>query len=272
MKIRLFVLLYLYMSWALKRKLFYIAILFLFFSALGFLFGYPYINKAPTCVDQKQNGDETGVDCGGACKRACTFEVDKLSVLWARSFQVVPGRYNAVAYIENQNPNTAIYKIKYKFRFADENNVYLGKREGETSIPPEGKFAIFEPAVDMGNSIPVYTSFEFTEVPVWVKVDEEKINQLKINVKDINLEMEKESPHLTARIMNDSLFSIPDLNVVAILYDKFGNAISASRTYVELLKGENYFDLNFTWPEPFEEDVVVKEIIPMYNIFSVNIR
>jgi len=260
------------MTWAFKRQIFYVSIVLLFFLTFGFLVSYPYLNKPATCSDKKQNGMETGVDCGGSCQLACIFEVDKLSVLWARSFRVVPGRYNAVAYLENRNVNTAIYKIKYKFRFSDANNVYIGKREGEVSIPPAGKFAIFESAIDMGNSVPVYTSFEFTEVPIWVKVSAETTKELNITVEDINLENENSSPRMSAIIKNKSLFLVPELNIVTILYDNLGNAISASRTYIELLRGEESVNINFTWPEAFDRKVITKEVIPMYNIFDVKLK
>jgi hypothetical protein len=261
------------MTWALRRQLIYISILVLFFGGLGFWISYPYINKPPTCIDGKQNGTETGVDCGGNCPLACSFEVDQISVIWSRAFRVVPGRYNAVAYLENHNKDTAIYKIKYKFRFADKDNVYLGKREGETYIPPRGKFAIFEPAIDMGNSVPVFTTFEFTETPVWIKVPEEKVNQLNnVFVSDIRLEDEDTSPKLFAKIENDSLFMIPDVKPVAILYDNLGNAIAVSSTYIELLKGKESKNISFTWPELFPYKVITKEIIPMYDIFGVKLK
>src|SRR3989344_1172894 len=137
------------MTWALKRQILYITVLILCIAIFGFLIIYPSLSKAPTCSDNKQNGNETGVDCGGSCARACLAQVDEISVLWARSFRVIAGRYNAVAYFENHNKNIAIDKINYKFRFADKNNIYIGKREGSTFIPPSGRFAIFEPAIDV---------------------------------------------------------------------------------------------------------------------------
>lgn len=260
------------MTWAFRRQITYVAILFLFFLGFGIIVSYPHFNKAPVCNDGKQNGDETGVDCGGSCQLVCAFEVDKISVVWSRVFRVVPGRYNAVAYLENQNTNTAIYKIKYKFRFADKDNLYIGQRQGEAYIPPAGKFAIFEPAIDAGSSVPVYTTFEFTESPVWVKVPKENIDKLKLSVSDIFLENEEEAPHLSAKISNDSLYSIPDINIITILYDDMGNAVSASRTYLDSLNAENEADINFTWPEPFNSNIVIKEIIPMYNIFNVTLK
>ena len=254
------------MTWALQRQLLYIIILILIFSLLGFFFLSSVFSKPPTCEDGKQNGGESGVDCGGLCKRACLAQVDEISILWARSFKVVPGRYNAVAYVENHNPSEAVSKINYRFRFADENNVYIGKREGSTYIPPSGRFAIFEPGIDSGNSVPVYTTFEFTETPEWIRISPEKMRDIRVTVSDINLTGEKESPALSAMIKNDSLFFLKDVDVVAILYGKDKNVVSASRTYLELLRPEESKDIHFTWPEPLPAEVVTKEIIPIYNI------
>ncbi len=260
------------MTWAFKRQALYVFILILFISAFTFFIISSSLNKAPSCVDNKQNGTETGIDCGGSCARACTSQVDEVSILWARSFRVVPGRYNAVAYLENHNKNTAIDKISYRFRFADANNVYIGKREGTTFVPTAGKFAIFESGIDIGNSIPVYTTFEFTQTPQWTTIPQEKINQLQVSVSNISLTSEDTSPELSATIKNVSFFSIPEMNVIAILYDENRNAVSASSTYLENMTGGESRDINFTWPEPFSGKIITKEIIPLYNIFLVKLK
>ncbi len=259
------------MTWALKRQIFYVAVLFAFIAVFAFLILYPKLNKAPTCEDAIQNGTETGIDCGGACARACIAELDDISVLWARAFRVIPGRYNAVAYIANHNKNSAVQKISYRFRFGDENNVYIGKREGTTFVPPGGNFAIFEPAIDIGNSVPVYTTFEFTETPHWFQVPKDKLDQLKVLVSDIQIS-ETEAPRLSATIKNNSLFTIPNLKVVAILYGADGNAVSASSTSISSLAPLGSSALNFTWLERFSASVVAKEIIPIYDVFSVKLK
>lgn len=260
------------MTWAFKRQLSYILILFLILCGIVLYFLWPYLNRAPTCNDGKQNGTETGIDCGGGCQLACFSEVDKLSVFWARSFEVVPGRYNALAYVENQNENQVIQRIKYRFRFADENNLYIGQREGEAYIPPASKFAIFEGAINLGNSKPVYTSFEFTETPVWINVDKSLIDQLKLNISNIVLENANSIPRLTANIRNTSLFNIPDLKVVAILYDKFNNVVNISSTQIPFLGAENNTNVSFTWRNPMDREVVSEEIIPIFNIFNVRLK
>ena len=259
------------MNWALRRQIFYIVVILLFFSGFAFLIIYPQFNKPPTCSDGIQNGDETGVDCGGSCPLACISQVDPVSILWARAFEVVPGRYNAVAYIVNHNKNVAAENVSYRFRFADANNVYIGMREGTTSIPPAGNFAIFAPAIDVGSSVPVYTTFEFTETPTWLQVSQDEIDQLKVLVSNIVLTGETTSPRLSATIKNTSLFTIPSVNVVAILYDKTGNAVSVSNTYLDELNPLQSSPINFTWPETFSGDVVAQEFIPIYDVFSVKL-
>lgn len=256
------------MTWAFRRQIFYVFILILLLALGGYLIAYPSLNQAPSCMDNKQNGNETGIDCGGSCSTFCTSQADPISILWTRSFQVVLGRYNAVAYLENHNKNAVINKINYRFTFRDANHIYIGKRDGTTYIPPAGKFAIFEPAIDIGNSIPIYTEFAFTEPQNWIQVSQDKINQFQVLVSSINLLDETTAPKISALIKNNSLFAIPEINVVVILYDNLGNAISASRTYLSTLLGGESRSINFTWPEPFKGKVVVKEIIPMYDFWS----
>lgn len=260
------------MNWALKRQILYIMGLLIFLGAVSLYFLWPYITRPPTCFDGKQNGLESGVDCGGGCTRACSFEVDKLSVFWARSFEVVPGRYNAMAYIENQNPNQIIRSVKYRFRFADKDNLYIGQREGVTFIPPAGKFAVFEPAINLGNSVPVYTTFEFAELPVWENIDPSLVDQLNIVISDVELKDEDSLPKLSAKLRNNSLFIIPDLNAVAILYDDLNNALAVSSTYVPLLGRESSTNVNFTWRSAMPKKVLTQEIIPMFNIHNVRLK
>ena len=257
---------------AAKRQFFYVGVLLLFFLIFGFLVTYSRFNQSPTCADGKQNGSETGVDCGGSCQLACVSQVDPITILWSRAFKVIPGRYNAVAYLENHNKNAAVQSIRYKFRFADKDNIYIGKREGSAFIPPAGRYAIFEPGIDVGNSIPVYTTFEWAEAPVWTQVSEQKLGQLKILVSNINVEGQMSAPRLSATVKNSSLFIIPEVTVVAILYDDSGNAVSVSRTYLDKLNGEESAEINFTWPEPIPGTVVAKEIIPMFDIFKAKIQ
>src|SRR6185295_8768478 len=103
------------MTWARERQIFYVGVLLAFFIFLAFFLTYPYFHQPATCFDLRQNGTETGIDCGGSCPFACAAQLDPISILWSRAFQVLPGRYNAVAYLENHNKNSAVVKVTYRF-------------------------------------------------------------------------------------------------------------------------------------------------------------
>jgi hypothetical protein len=150
--------------------------------------------------------------------------------------------------------------------------VYIGERNGSTFVPPGSNFVVFESGINLGNSTPVYVTFKFTETPEWIQVSSDKVHRLQLSISNIKLQDEDTSPVLGATITNNSYFVIPDIGVAAILYDASGNAISASRTYVSLLHGEESQDLTFTWPEPFTGKVVTKEILPIFNIFNVRLK
>jgi len=154
------------MSWAKNRQINYLAGILLFaLIVVGFILWR--LNPAPSCTDNILNQNETGIDCGGTCPQACESELFKLSVLWARSFEVVPGTYDAVAYVENVNPSAGIKDIFYSFKFYDKENILITERNGHTFISPNEKFAVFENAIDVGQRIPKRTFFEFIQKPDW---------------------------------------------------------------------------------------------------------
>jgi len=77
---------------------------------------------------------------------------------------------------------------------------------------------------------------------------------------------------LSLNIKNQSLFTVPNINVVVVLYDKNRNAISASRTFLDELSKEEQQTIVFTWPLAFKGEVVTTEVLPAYNIFDVKLR
>lgn len=78
-----------------------------------------FLYDSPTCFDGDMNGAERGVDCGGACERICAMDVTAPRVLWAQSFEITSGLYNAVGYVENRNPVEGTKNLRYEFRLVD---------------------------------------------------------------------------------------------------------------------------------------------------------
>jgi hypothetical protein len=56
--------------------------------------------------------------------------------------------------------------------------------------------------------------------------------------------------------------------VVAILYGAEGNAVNASRTYLDRIDQQSVAKVAFTWQESFTEPIARIEIIPRINPFE----
>ena len=122
--------------WAFWRRVQYGAGYLSLFMSLFTGVYFMYIYQAPTCFDFTQNGTEIGVDCGGGCTRICAFTVKPPSVLWAKSFEVIKGQYNAVGYVENKNIGAGTPAIGYTFKLFDETGL-ITERTGTTVLPPD---------------------------------------------------------------------------------------------------------------------------------------
>lgn len=257
------------MSWAAKRQLQYLSGLLLVIGVVAFIFIYPSLNKQPTCFDGKKNGAESGVDCGGVCTRLCSSDVSEPIVLWSRAFHLVGNNYNLVSVISNQNKDAAVQSVNYEFRVYDTNNKLIGRRQGSTYIPPNKQFVIFESRFDAGESTIRSVNLNFTSPFVWDK-KLPTLDLLPIKVDNVVLESEKDSPKLTAKITNSSIYDLPEFDVVAIVYNADHNAINASKTHLMQLTSNSSTPLLFTWPEAFGEDSATKDILVQINPFTTS--
>ena len=254
------------MSWASRRQFSYLSIVIIFVVGIMFLILRPILFKTPTCTDNKKNGTELGVDCGGICQKFCPFQVSNPSVLWARAFLVSGNSYNLLAYVENQNQNGAVYSGNYEFRIYDVENKLIGRREGSTFIPPNQRFAVFEARFNTGQKVPKNVIFSFEENMDWWK-KESIMQTLPIKVDRILLGDDSTAPSLTARVRNESIVDVPEFDAIAILYDANKNAIGVSKTRGNNLKSNTESILLFTWLNSFSDTPVTKDVFLQINPF-----
>lgn len=237
------------MSWAGERRFTYaLGVTLALLLAVGAISFALYYDPA-SCFDSRHNGDELGVDCGGACERLCALEVAQAKVLWSRAFEVSPGKYNAVAYIENPNAHAGIRDINYVFKLVDASNTTIVEREGTAFITPNGISPIFESDLATGESRPARTFFEFTEEPIWHRAT--SVNQV-FSVTGTRLLDTATRPRIDAVVENTSLTEYKDVEVIGVVFAADGNAVAASRTVIDILPKQGLQSIVFTWPRPFE--------------------
>lgn len=247
-------------QWAAKRKLLYAIFTIIFLAVVIGVPSFFLLYKTPTCFDGKKNQNEKGVDCGGVCSRLCPSDISAPIIVWQRAFQVAPGLYNAVAYVQNPNILTRVDDVGYVFKIYDKDNTLITEKKGRTFLVANKKTAVFEAGIRTGARVPARTSFEFTEAPVWSQ-NVPDYKEPVIVADNVVLNKDVSLPRIDATIRNLSLENVKVLGVVSIVYDAEDNAIGASRTLVENLTSRSAAQVYFTWPAPFVSPVVRKEIL-----------
>jgi len=254
------------MSWALKRQLSIILILVIFVG--GFMGLFFWLRKpALTCFDNKQNQAEEGVDCGGPCDRFCPNTLGDPIIRWSRVLPVRAGQFDAVAYVENPNPTAGLSEFEYVFRLYDASNKPIAERTGKTFLNPGEKFALYEPNVSVGNTAPSKAFLELKKPEFgyhWTKVQKPAgdVPNLSIQSKQFD---SVAGNRATANIANSSLADGRSIQIVAVLYDATANAIGASSTFLDVIKGSSELPVVFTWPNVFTEIPTTFEVYMHYD-------
>ena len=255
------------MNWAQRRKLAYVmGVMLVLATALSFAVRQA-TKVTPTCYDKKQNQGEVGVDCGGPCTFYCQNELTDPTVRWVRTFEIRPGIVHAVAYIEHDYPTAAARTMRYSFKLYDDQNTLITERTGSTFLGPMGRTAIVETLIKTGNVKPARALFTILPPLPWEKIPV-SFSQVVLKTDRTLIEPFAGGVRLTATIENTSRISFRNLDVVAILYDREDNAVTASKASLSRLDGLSTQQVIFTWP--FEMPVPIQriEIIPRANPFS----
>lgn len=237
--------------WAFWRRAQYSALLSVFIM-MGLYWGYAnYIYTPPTCFDGMLNGDERGVDCGGACIRICAADVQSPVIKWARSFEVTEGQYNAVAYVENANQAAGTPEVDYTFSLYDDNGL-ITERSGTTFLPADSVYPIFEGRIDTGSRVPTQTFLELADVSLWLPSEPVREQFSVISRELLGVD---NKPRLNAVISNNALTPIQDVEIVATIFDARGNALTSSQTIVDGFVARSQENIIFTWPEPIAKTI-----------------
>ena len=237
--------------WASRRKSIYLGGIVIMLSAIAFAIFWKYWYHVPTCFDNLKNGDESGIDCGGSCTLICSGDVIKPIIRWdPRLFEVSPGLWSALIYIENSNINIDAIYMPYKLTIYDEKNNILEERKSATILPKNKTVGVFEGSIEIKDNIrPRRAVFEIGENIVWQKNNKKGED---IDITHSPLLRLDSIPRVEANVKNNSTEEIKNIELVIAIFDGNDNAIAASRTFVESLKKNEETDIFFTWPKPFE--------------------
>lgn len=212
---------------------------------------FMYVYQTPTCFDRDKNGTEIGVDCGGVCTRICAFTVKPPTVVWAKSFEVIKGQYNAVGYVENKNVGAGTPLIEYTFKLFDDDGL-ITEKSGKTVLPPDSTYPVFEGRINTAGRVPTNTTLELTPAELWYPSN---FGREQFRTVDLDLAEAGSRPKLRVKMENTELTEARDVEVVATIFDARGNPLTASQTFVDIFPARSQKDLVFTWPYPIAKTV-----------------
>jgi uncharacterized protein YegL len=234
--------------WSTKRRFIYGGGTLLFLAVVFLWIFWGLFYRAPSCTDNRKNGDETGVDCGGGCLNLCTSDALTPITLWSKIFNISGDVYTAAAYVENPNVNSKNPKATYRFKIYDTAGKLITTKEGFTSIPKGKKFTVFETGIILKDSKPKTADFEFLTFSPWEKTTG---SDTELIVKYSTLLATTSVPRIEGTITNNTFTSVPKIELAVLVIDSKENVVAATRTYVDKLTEHTSQDFVFTWPKPF---------------------
>lgn len=241
------------MEWSQKRKILYAV----GFAAIVILLAsypvYKLISRPATCFDQKQNGTETGVDCGGGCALSCTAEVKPLRVVWSKALPLGGTYYDLAAYVENLNTRSGVKNARYTIRAYNSSEQVLAERNGETEIAPGVGFVIFKPNVAITESPSrVEVAFNQEDLSRWVKAS---AAPSAVTTKNQSLKNTDTRPRFDVILVNnDTVNAVTNLAVNAVVYDALRRPVAVSATAVDGIPRGGEQSIFFTWPNRFTKN------------------
>lgn len=238
--------------WAFWRRFQYSVGFLSFWGMIGVLVYFVYFYSPANCFDGVLNGTESAIDAGGTCVQIDPAAVQAPSLVWAESFLVADGQYNAVAYVENENQSAATPVLAYTFQLLNQ-GVVVAERSGETTLPPNSSYPIFEGRIFTEAQQPVTeTRLLLQPVADWRPAS---INRDQFRSLDIELIRADSRPRLNVQIENTDLAGAENIEVIATIFNTLGEPVTASQTYIESIGPRTTQDIVFSWPNPLTRTV-----------------
>lgn len=255
------------LSWRARRQLAAVLAVLLVIGGVVFWYGRRFL-PVPTCFDDRRNGGEIDVDCGGPCAPCELKNPRPLSIFWARAARVGVERYDAVALAENANETLSSAAVRYEFTLFDELGV-IGRKTGVTYIYPQERRYIIEPGITTSRE-PVRIEFTILGVEWQALRPETPILVIEKRAYAVEEQDGKEQGVAEAQILNGGTLGLREVAVDFIVFDEGGNVIGANTVAVEDFSGDESRAVRSIWPEPLAGTVGKIEVYPRANMFDPN--
>jgi hypothetical protein len=249
-----------------NKKAFYIVLIL----AILILVAIFFICKGPNndnCYNQIKDSNEEGIDCGGVCSAKCE-SLDKIEELWVKKVQAGNGKDNFLALIHNPNNLYGISSFDYEFIGFNKNGEQIVSRKNKDFILPSQTKYLYELNIDKNNDI------DRIELKIsnesWQKFSIYKDPNLSVLSKTVqNINVGRFNLELSGRLVNDSVYNLRSIDIIAILFDNKDFPVELGSTYLGNIQSREKRDFKILWQSNLKsQDIKRMDIYPRINIFE----
>lgn len=241
------------MDFRAKRQLIILGIVAAFFIIAAGGLVYKLVPE-PTCVDNRQNQSEEGVDCGGPCLSCALKEARPVEVFWTRFVKTREQTYDVAAEIKNPNARLAVQSFEYEFRLIDSAGVIVAARSGRAFLYPGELAHIVEIGLKSGRDIKKAT---FSIANVEWKTTNISAPDVIAGSKEHGVRVTDglEFSAVKAVLTNRSSIDLKSIQATVILFDRDGNFVAASFSIIDSLGAGKTHAVEWRWPVSFGNEV-----------------
>lgn len=238
------------------KRAFIVFLLIAILGALGFGVYWSFLHTAPTCMDGKQNGRETGVDCGGVCSNACMapIAIQDLQITEVALMPGGTGKTDALGVIYNPNDTSGASRFSYTFEIKDASGQVVATQTGTNTILPQERKTLLA----IGLMTPQASGLSGTlrvGNPEWEQFSG---YQSRPNLNIYNRRYTELGPgsgpgfsEAVGLVSNESPYDFRVLTVVVVLRDTNGKPLAANSTQMNTVASGEQRDFRLVWPEAF---------------------
>ena len=208
-----------------------------FFSGLGYGIYFLVFRASPTCFDNRQNQDETAVDCGGSCVSCALKNLSPVEIFLQPKF-LNADLESGSAYFQLKNSNSVgADHFSYYLDFYDVQDGLIDTVSGTSFVYPRSIKTIVE--------APIRINFENIG-RVGLRIEDfnwrlaEEFSQPDLRSRAVKSEIIKDQIRVTGLALNNNSFKLSAVNIAAVIFSKSGREVAASKTVIKDL-------------DPFEE-------------------
>lgn len=254
------------MNWAEQRRIVVVSVVA---GVLLLVLGIALTAKLyvpPSCVDNKQNQDETGVDCGGSCPYLCSQAQVAPVTLFSTVLATRSGRIDLAAAIENKNTTAGAKNVPFTVTLYAQDGQLVGTKQGAIDLPPRTIVPVFLPGIVAPETGAVRAFLEIAPLaPRWVAYAKDPRKVPSIAVRPVSGTVA--APRVEAVLTNASLTSLERIPVIAFVRDAAtGNVIAASSTIIPSLAAQTSATALFVWNEAFTAPAVQVQVLPIISL------